>query len=139
MATAAGAEDGKRSFARSSRQQVEQSKARIVELMTEVARKKNQISYIERQREEITGQLKRLDEKSADGASEAKEAEQAVEASRLALEASQVARAKATEDFARLQAELAESRSAAGEIRSRFDEVESERSFMPIPSIFLIG
>jgi len=127
MATAAGVEDSKRALARSARQQVEQSKARIVELMTEVARKKNQLSYIERQRDDIDAQLAQLAEQASAAASEIKEAEQAAEDSRLALEAGETARRQADEASEAIQTALATARSAAAEARSESDRIDGER------------
>jgi len=127
MATASGAEDSKRAVARASRQQVEQSKAKIVDLMTEVARKQNQISYIERQRDELRSHLKRLDEQGLAGDAEITGAEQAVEDSRSALEAAQEERKKASQGFEAIQSSLADARRAASDARAQFNQRESER------------
>ena len=127
MATASGTEDGKRALARQARQQVEQTKARIVELMTEVARKNNQISFIERQQQDIAGHLQRLEEQTAEGAGEIKQAEAAVADAEAALSMASEARAKVAEQLRVTQEGLVEARSKAGEARAAFEKLESQR------------
>jgi len=127
MATASGTEESKRTVARAARQQVEQSKARIVELMSESARKKNQFSYIERQRDDITGQLERLAEQALMAASEIDDADRRVAESRSALKVGQEARAEADGALEAILSGLAAARSEAAQARTEFERIDGER------------
>lgn len=124
MATASGDEDGKRAVARAARQQVEQSKARIVELMTELARKKNQLSYVERQRDDITAQKERLSAQALAAASEIADEGRRVAASRVALQVGEEARVQADEGLEAIQAGLAGARSTAALARAEFERID---------------